>query len=78
MQDKYSGDSPVVKESSLLWAEFPPFPTGYIMSVKETLIEREDNIFAQIGSLTSQEDAAFRITAQAAPMFLGPNERLSL
>ena len=68
-QDKYSGDTPIVNESYLHWIDFPTIsPMNYILSIKETHIEREDSIISSIESLTTKEGSAFVIETTKALM----------
>ena len=59
IQDKYSGDTPIVLESVLKWVAFENKPILHIYNIKEIELTREDSIFMQIDSLTEIEEKAF-------------------
>ena len=59
-QDLY-GDSPIIKESVLNWIPFPSIDIVEIMSISELKIEREDNVFMAIESVTEENDKGFQI-----------------
>ena len=59
-QDLY-GESPIVKESVLNWIPFPSIDIVEIMSISELKIEREDNVFMAIESVTEENDKGFQI-----------------
>ena len=48
----YEGDSSVIQESLIEWIPFPRFQMLKIYWLKETLIEREDNLFMDIYQVT--------------------------
>lgn len=59
VHDRYSGDSPIVKESVLIWIDIPNIPTSHVYSVKEIELSREDSLFMSIESITEIEDKTF-------------------
>ena len=52
IQDQYNSDDAVVRESLLLWMDFPTYPIKQLLSVKETQITRNDLIVGQFQPLT--------------------------
>ena len=61
IQEKYDGNSPIVKESVLKKINWPNQPTHYDLSVSEIQLTREDNPLMSIYSVTEIEESAFSI-----------------
>ena len=61
MQEDYSSDVPVVKESVLNFYEFPTRPVERIFEVEQTILERDDNLFISLSGITGKEDLFFEI-----------------
>ena len=61
MQEDYSSDVPVVKESVLDFYELPTRPIERVFEVKQTILERDDNLFISLSGITEEEDLFFAI-----------------
>ena len=64
-QLEYSKDSPVVKESSIKYFNVPTLQEFRIFKVKESILEREDNLLMAVESVTGDEDEYFDIVEGA-------------
>ena len=58
-QLEYSKPSPIFKESTIKFFDLPNLHETRIFSVKETILEREDNLLMAIESLTEIEEHYF-------------------
>lgn len=54
-------NEPVVKESIINWYEFPRQPVIKNISIKESKVVREDNLFMEIPGLTAVEQNFFHL-----------------
>ena len=54
--DNYIDETPVVDESQLRWVHFSQSFNQIEYTIKETVIEREDNLFIEVSNLTGGED----------------------
>lgn len=58
-QLEYEKETPVIKESRILFFEFPNLQQVRTFSIKETILEREDNLLMAIEAVTGDEDNFF-------------------
>ncbi len=63
-QLEFFKDSPVVKESTLKYYDVPTLQESRIFKVKESILEREDNLLMAVESVTGVEDEYFDIVEQ--------------
>ena len=61
VQEDYTSEIPIVKESVLKWYEFPTRPVSRVLEVQQTILERDDNLFISLSGITGEEDTFFTI-----------------
>ena len=61
MQDKYDGDTPLIKESIVTWTAFPRTQTQYELQINKISITKDDNLLLAAQGLTDGSGSGFEI-----------------
>ena len=57
--DLYDSNTPIVSETNIKWIKFPRKQMRKNFNIKETFVNREDNLFMDLYGVTEQDESAF-------------------